>query len=229
MNDTENLYRPPASAESAEDVARLSRSEWRYVAKVFAIATVATSIFWGVTLTLQTTYALKAFSAEGRVAGIVFVSALREMGRVAVGFAACIALVLLVHRRMDADIRPPAGGIFLPVMVVLPLAAPIAGLIMCVTSLCFLLVGFEQPFALCWDAIRSTLVYQDPLLGMLSATAQTFVFGALATEIARRIARYEGWTILKILIISLVMGFFSQIATSVSWYALYHDDPALIP
>ena len=114
-------------------------------------------------------------------------------------------------------------------MVALTLAAPIAGSIMCVTSLSLLLVGFDQPFVLCWNSISSTLMYQDPLLGVLFAAAKALLFGALATEIARLVARYPGWTILKILITSGVTHLFSQFASWLIWYALYHDDPTMFP
>lgn len=222
MNDAEDHYHSPKFDEPPADSAHLTKAEWRFVAKVFAIATVAVSIVVGAVLALQTTYALKTFSAEGRVAGIVAVSAFREMNKVAVGSAACIAFVCMVDRRTDAGIAPPSRGLFLPIAITLPLFAPLAGVIITTSSVLLLLVGHDQPYAGCRDSIRDILMSQDPLVGVFSAMVYSLLLGVLARDVARIVARYAGWPILKILILSWVTQLLAYLFSSWSMKVLPH-------
>ncbi len=69
------LVRPPYRLSQA-----LAAMEFIGVQSIFIVA--LTGTFSGMVLTLQTSYALRAFSAEGRVGGIVAVSLLRELAPV---------------------------------------------------------------------------------------------------------------------------------------------------
>ncbi len=69
------LVRPPYRAGQV-----LAAMEFIGVQSIFIVA--LTGTFSGMVVTLQTVYALRAFSAEGRVGGIVAVSLLRELAPV---------------------------------------------------------------------------------------------------------------------------------------------------
>lgn len=69
------LVRPPYRATQV-----LAAMEFIGVQSIFIVA--LTGTFSGMVVTLQTVYALRAFSAEGRVGGIVAVSLLRELAPV---------------------------------------------------------------------------------------------------------------------------------------------------
>ena len=79
MNSIEDQYHPPGSNEPPANHSTFSTEEWRYMAKVFAWWVVGASIVVAIALTVQTVYALKAFSAAGLTGGIVVVSALRQL------------------------------------------------------------------------------------------------------------------------------------------------------
>jgi len=221
MTSIEERYRPPASNEPVADTSRLSKDEWRYAAKVFVIATLVLSILKGLLLTLQTIYALRAFGAEARVAGIVAVSALRHVGLMTVQFAVCIAIILVVHRRQKRDIPPPTSGLFIPMFLIVPVVTPIAGLIMCTVSVLFLMFGYDQAFAIAWESIRSTFVFADAIIGMLLAAAGSIVFAGLSAELARLLARVRGWPILKCFIASFLTGVVNALVGSVIWRIIY--------
>ena len=72
------LIRPPWRARQM-----LAACDFIGVQSFFIVS--LTGTFSGMVVTLQTTYALKAFSAEGRVGGIVAVSLLRELAPVFTG------------------------------------------------------------------------------------------------------------------------------------------------
>ncbi len=211
----EDRYRGPASDEPAADASRLSKEEWRYAAKVFAIATLAWSILCGLWLTMQTIYALRAFNAEARVAGIVAVSAFREVASRSVQAAVCLALVLMVHRRTKADIPPPRSGLFAPMFLIVPVVTPLAGILICTVSMLFLVYGYDQPFALAWESIDKTFRFSDVAIGILRAAASSFVVAAFGADLARLLARVQGWPILKYIILSFVAGVVASIESSV--------------
>ncbi len=217
----DDVYRPPSSDESAADTSRLSKDEWRYAAKLFVIATLVLSILNGLLLTLQTILALRAFNLEARVAGIVAVSALRQVGLLAVQLAVCIALILVVHRRTKANIPPPQTGLLLPMFLIVPLVTPIAGVIMCTVSMLFLMFGYDQGFAIGWDAIHKTFVFSDAIIGMLLAAAGSIVFAGPSAELARLLARVRGWAILKCFIASFLTGVVTSLVGTVVWQVLY--------
>lgn len=204
MNDIEDHYRPPASVEASEDTARLSRAEWRYVAKVFAIATVAASMVWGTVHTLQMSFALQQFGGEDFAARVVGLSALRQGGVTVAVFAASCALVLVINRRTVANLGPPNRGMLVPAIVALPVVTPLAGSMICVCSLLLLRVAYGQPHAVAWDSMRNTLSWSDASFSMMYAAVHAVLLAALMPDIARRLARVRGWTIPKILVIAWV-------------------------
>jgi hypothetical protein len=211
----EDRYRGPASDEPAADTSRLSKDEWRYAAKVFAIATLAWSILAGLWLTMQTIYALRAFNAEARVAGIVAVSAFLAVASRSVLAAVCLALVLVVHRRTKNDVAPPRSGLFVPMFLIVPAVTPLAGLLICTVSMLLLVFGYDQPFALALESIDKTFLFSDVPVGILLAAGSSIVIAGLSAELARLLARVQGWPILKYIILTSFAGVVASIVGGV--------------
>ncbi len=206
MNTFDDRYQAPRSDEMAAETVRLSKDEWWYAAKVFGVATLAKSILAGAVLTWQTSYALRAFSAEGRVAGIVAVSTIREVGVLAAFSAAAIALVLVVRRRVKADFAPPTQGLFWPILVLMPIATPMIGMVMTGVSLGLLLTVYDGRWDIAWHSILHTFVPGDALIGMIKAFIAALIHGAFVKNSARFLARWHDWPIFACIVASFVTG-----------------------
>src|SRR5262249_59359389 len=92
------LFRPPFRVAQM-----LAAAEFIGVQSIFIVG--LTGTFSGMVVALQTTYALRAFSAEGRVGGIVAASLTRE---VAPGFAS-IMVVARAGSAMAAELGTMRG------------------------------------------------------------------------------------------------------------------------
>lgn len=205
MTNPDELYRPPTlPAEVASE--RLSKAEWVYAAKVFGLATALLAILSGVVLTWQLTTALGTFGAEGRVAGIVAVSTMREVAKINVSLAAYISMVLMMHQRQKTNTPPPRHGIVLPIFFIVPIVTPIAGILATTTSVVFLVIAYERALDGAWSSIRNTFVFFDAIIGMAMAGAGSLVLAAIAPDLLRLSNRIAGWPILKCFIAAFVVG-----------------------
>ena len=91
-NQRPKPYEPPrAPADTAP-----ARSGLRRVAKIFVAWLVGASLLSGIVLALQTGYALAPFGAEGRLAGLLAVCALRTCGAQVAASASTVALAWAV-------------------------------------------------------------------------------------------------------------------------------------
>lgn len=216
MTNPDELYRPPTlTAEVASE--RLSRAEWYDAAKVFGLATALLAILSGLLLTWQTTTALRAFGAEGRVAGIVAVSAMREVAKINVSLAAYISMILMMHRRQKTNTPPPKRDLFLPIFFIVPTITPIAGILATTTSVLFLVISYDRALDGAWSSIRNTFVFSDAIIGMAMAGAGSLVLAAIAPDLLRLSNRIPGWPILKYIIAAFVVG----VVHSLVGYLLY--------
>lgn len=223
MTQPDDVYRPP-EADVAAAGERLTKDEWRYAAKVFGIAAIVLAVWIGMVLTLQTHLALRAFSAEGRVCGIVAVSAMREVARIKVALAMSIALILVVHRRLKTNTPPPSRGLFLPVLLLGPLVTPLVGILATATSIFHVVFVYDSPFELAWQSILHTFMVQDGFIGMLMSAASSLVLAAIAPDLLRFSNRFYGWPILKCFIASFVVGLVHLLVGYLLFPIVYGDE-----
>jgi len=157
-----------------------------------------TGLFSGMVVTLQTSYALKTFSAEGRVGGIVAVSLTRELAPVfsalmvtARGGSAMAAELgnMRVTEQIDAiatmGVNPVqyllsprllAAIIMLPLLCVLYSAIGMAGSYVVAIQL----LGGD--YGVWLASIKDTAVPKDLMMGLIKATA----FGFILTSVSCR-------------------------------------------
>lgn len=224
MKSLDDRYQSPAFEEASTEALRLTKEEWRYAAKEFVVATLCASFIRGAWYTWQTTYALRAFSAEARVAGIMAVSAIRHVGAVNAMFGVCIALFLVVHRRTKLDAPPPKHGFFWPMFLAVPLVAPISGVMMTCLSVLILSLVYEQGFAIAWKSILNTFVPSDASIGMLLAASLSIIYAAIGAELARWVARMHQWRIVTYIAAWFVTGLSANLPAAVLMPIIYADE-----
>ena len=157
-----------------------------------------TGMFSGMVVTLQTTYALKAFSAEGRVGGIVAVSLLRELAPVFTAImvtarAGSSMAAELGNMRVTEQIDAIATMGVSPVQYLLsPRLFASVFMVPLLTAL-YSTVGMAGSYlvAIMWlggdpgiwmQSIRDTAVPKDLVMGLIKST----VFGLILTAISCR-------------------------------------------
>lgn len=185
------LVRPPYRISQM-----LSAMDFIGVQSLFIVA--LTGTFSGMVVTLQTTYALRAFSAEGRVGGIVAVSLMRELAPVfsaimVTARAGSAMAAELGNMRVTEQIDAIATMGVSPVQYLLS-PRLLASVIM-VPMLCILYtsVGMAGSYlvAVLWlggdagifmQSVRDTAVPKDFMMGIIKAG----VFGFILTSISCR-------------------------------------------
>jgi phospholipid/cholesterol/gamma-HCH transport system permease protein len=157
-----------------------------------------TGTFSGMVVTLQTTYALRAFSAEGRVGGIVAVTLLRELAPVFTAImvtarAGSAMAAELGNMRVTEQIDAIATMGVSPVQYLLsPRLFASVFMVPLLTAL-YSSVGMGGSYlvAVLWlggdsgiwmQSIRETAVPKDLMMGLIKAT----VFGVILTSISCR-------------------------------------------
>jgi len=185
------LVRPPYRVTQL-----LGAMEFIGVQSIFIVA--LTGTFSGMVITLQTSYALRAFSAEGRVGGIVAVSLLREL--------APVFTAIMVTARAGSAMAAELGNMrvteqidAITTMGVSPvqylLAPRLAGSVLMMPLLCALYatVGMAGSYlvAVLWlggdagiwmQSIRDFAVPKDLTMGLIKSV----VFGFILTIISCR-------------------------------------------
>ena len=189
------LFRPPFRIGQF-----LAAMEFMGVQSIFIVG--LTGTFSGMVLTLQTSYALRAFSAEGRVGGLVAVSLLRELAPV---FSAIMVTAragssmaaelgnMRVTEQIDAittmgvspvqyllSPRLLASVTMLPLLCVLYSALGMAG------SYLVGIVLLEGDVGVFLQSIRDTAVPKDLFMGLIKAG----VFGFILSSISCRHGYY---------------------------------------
>jgi phospholipid/cholesterol/gamma-HCH transport system permease protein len=157
-----------------------------------------TGMFSGMVVTLQTTYALRSFSAEGRVGGIVAVSLLRELAPVFTAImvtarAGSAMAAELGNMRVTEQIDAIATMGVSPIQYLLsPRLFASVFMVPLLTAL-YSSVGMAGSYlvAILWlggdagiwmQSIRDTAVPKDLFMGLIKAT----VFGLILTSISCR-------------------------------------------
>jgi len=189
------LFRPPFRPAQF-----LAAMEFMGVQSIFIVG--LTGTFSGMVLTLQTSYALRAFSAEGRVGGLVAVSLLREL--------APVFTAIMVTARAGSSMAAELGNMrvteqidAISTMGVSPvqylLAPRLLAAVTMVPLLCVLyssvgmcgsyLVGvvlLEGDPGIFFQSVRDTAVPKDLFMGLVKAT----VFGFIMSSISCRHGYY---------------------------------------
>lgn len=189
------LFRPPFRPGQF-----LAAMEFMGVQSIFIVG--LTGTFSGMVLTLQTSYALRAFSAEGRVGGLVAVSLLREL--------APVFTAIMVTARAGSSMAAELGNMrvteqidAISTMGVSPvqylLAPRLLAAVTMVPLLCVLyssvgmcgsyLVGvvlLEGDPGIFFQSVRDTAVPKDLFMGLIKAT----VFGFIMSSISCRHGYY---------------------------------------
>jgi phospholipid/cholesterol/gamma-HCH transport system permease protein len=155
-----------------------------------------TGTFSGMVLALQTTYALKAFSAEGRVGGIVAVSLAREVAPVfsAIMITARAGSAMaaeLGNMRVTEQIDAITTMGVSPVQYLLSprlLAGVVMGPLLCIlyTTVGMLgayvvsIVWLGGDFGIFLNSIRNTAVPKDLFMGVVKSSVFGFLIAAIA-------------------------------------------------
>jgi len=155
-----------------------------------------TGTFSGMVLALQTTYALKAFSAEGRVGGIVAVSLAREVAPV---FSAIMVTAragsamaaelgnMRVTEQIDAittmgvspvqyllSPRLLAGTVMVPLLCILYMSVGMLG------AYVVSIVWLGGDYGIFLNSIRNTAVPKDLFMGIIKGSVFGFLISAIA-------------------------------------------------
>src|SRR5262245_42405845 len=157
-----------------------------------------TGTFSGMVVTLQTTYALRAFSAEGRVGGIVAVSLTRELAPV---FSAIMVTVragsamaaefgnMRVTEQIDAIATMGVSSVqyllsprLLASMVMGPLLCILYSTLGLCGSYLVAIVFLEGDPGIFFQSIRDTAVPKDLFMGIIKVV----VFGFIVSSISCR-------------------------------------------
>ena len=170
--------------------------EFLGVQSIFIVS--LTGLFSGMVVTLQTSYALRTFSAEGRVGGIVAVSLTRELAPVfsalmVTARAGSAMAAELGNMRVTEQIDAIATMGVNPVQYLLSprlIAAVIMLPLLCVLYSCIGMAGsyvvaiefLSGDFGIWMASIKDTAVPKDLWMGLIKSTA----FGFLLTSISCR-------------------------------------------
>jgi len=157
-----------------------------------------TGVFSGMVVTLQTVYALRAFSAEGRVGGIVAVSLMRELAPVftsimvtaRAGSAMAAELGnMRVTEQIDAITTmgvSPVQYLIAPrlfaSLVMLPLLCALYSAVGMAGSYLVAVVWLGGDFGIWMQSIRDLAVPKDLTMGLI----KSFFFGFILTSISCR-------------------------------------------
>lgn len=183
------LFRPPFRVAQM-----LAAMEFIGVQSIFIVG--LTGTFSGMVVTLQTTYALRAFSAEGRVGGIVAVSLTRELAPV---FAAIMVTAragsalaaelgnMRVTEQIDAistmgvspvqyllSPRLLASVVMVPLLCVLYTSVGMLG------SYLVAIVLLEGDVGIFLQSIRDTAVPKDLFMGIIKACVFGFIISSVS-------------------------------------------------
>lgn len=194
---SDDVYRPPSADAPPANHSTFSAEEWRYIGKVFAWWVVGASIVVGVGLTVQTVYALKAFSAAGRTGGIVAVSALRQMAPTVVIFAASSTLVMAIERRTERRLPPPSQELPLLALASFFAALPVVNSIILGVSFATNTVYYDGSAADFWTSIDSTVGMGDFAFGTGLLLILAFLLRVSAPGIVRQLGQFPGLLLLK--------------------------------
>ena len=172
MSIPDNPYEPP-HADVASPHSTFSPDEWRTMAKVFGGWLIGAAIVTGIGLTLQAVYALRAFSVQSRVGGIVVVSALREIAPVIIFLAVSVALSSALDKRVRGHIPPPASVGHGPAVLAVSAGFTIANGVVAITSFLTSMMSEGGNARVFVDSIRATVVPGDMAHGMAKCLGGT--------------------------------------------------------
>ena len=155
-----------------------------------------TGTFSGMVVTLQTTYALRAFSAEGRVGGIVAVSLTRELAPV---FAAIMVTAragsamaaelgnMRVTEQIDAIATmgvSPVQYLLSPRLLASVVMVPLLCILYTTVGMCgsylVAIVLLEGDFGIFLQSIRDTAIPKDLFMGIIKACVFGFIISSIS-------------------------------------------------
>ncbi|MCC6555784.1 MAG: ABC transporter permease [Polyangiaceae bacterium] len=183
------LFRPPYRISQF-----LAAMDFMGVQSLFIVG--LTGVFSGMVVTLQTTYALRAFSAEGRVGGIVAVSLTRELAPVfsaimVTARAGSAMAAELGNMRVTEQIDAIATMGVSPVQYLLSprlLAAVVMQPLLCILytsvgmcgSYLVAVIWLEGDAGIFLQSIRDTAVPKDLFMGIIKACVFGFIISAIS-------------------------------------------------
>lgn len=219
MSSRENPYQAPRAALEAGPASPSSRS----AARVFVAWLVGASLVRGAALALQTGHALAAFGAEGHLAGLLAVSALRT-GATQVAASACsVAIAWATHRRLGAQ-RP-----LWQTCALVPLAAPVAASVMIVVGVGVTAFGYGAPPRTSWQSIRTVVTPGDALFGLALAGVVAIVLGALAVLLEPRLSAVRAGLLARTVVALLATGLITGAVQGALGALLSADDDVGAP
>jgi phospholipid/cholesterol/gamma-HCH transport system permease protein len=183
------LFRPPFRVSQV-----LAAMDFIGVQSIFIVG--LTGTFSGMVVTLQTTYALRAFSAEGRVGGIVAVSLTRELAPV---FSAIMVTAragsamaaelgnMRVTEQIDAIATMGVSPIqyllsprLLASVLMVPLLCVLYTTVGMLGSYLVSIILLGGDFGVFLQSIRDTVTPKDMFMGVVKAAAFGFIVSAIS-------------------------------------------------
>lgn len=226
MSTPDDLYRPP-SASAPADGGAPALAVRRRDARVFAGCVAAGSLFWGVVEGFRAGLALQVFGAESSIAGVVALGALRLDGAGVAASAAAVTIVVATHRLAVAGSAPPRTRDLWPILVALPLAAPIAGCLITAAALGVATLGFDVWLNASLSNLGSLVIPRDPLVGVgFGCVLALLLFGA-ARATRGYLGNTGGRTARILVAVAATQGMAAIVNAEVSSRALQGPDPYL--
>jgi hypothetical protein len=207
VNVRTNPYQAPGTGVDVEPPS----ADWRRAAKVFAGWIAGASLVSGAISALRAGYALHAFSADGHIAGIVAIGALRGDAAHVAASAASVALVAMTHRRSIARLDSQRSKRPWQIYAVVPFATPIAACMMSLAGGGVATLGFNVAPGSSWEEIRRYVLLTDALHGLVVACLFASILGVIAAAASSQLGTIRQGLITKI----IVALFVTQVVTGV--------------
>jgi ABC-type transporter Mla maintaining outer membrane lipid asymmetry permease subunit MlaE len=170
----------------------------------FAAWLLGASVVVGVTTALQTGYALRAFSAESRVSGLLALAAFRVLAAHVAATATSVAIV--VGMRPPSSTAAQRQAPFWLFHVAVPLATPLAACTMILAGTGVGTVAYDLSARTSWESIVEIARVDDLLYGIASACAYALALGAISAIVDPRRLHMGGRLIVRILVAVIATG-----------------------
>jgi len=172
--------------------------------KAFAAWFLGGSLWLALVPTLQLGFALSQFGAQEYVTQIVTWNVISRDGATLVIFAAGNTLVMVTHRRAKATILQPVPKLHLWIPACLGFTTPLAMALICGWSVAISTFFMGVPWADSSKHLGRTLHFTDFAGSILSVLVGATLVVVLAPQMMRLLIRFQGWLILKFIIVMQV-------------------------
>lgn len=188
MNNIDERYQPPISQADPSQKMPLTKEEWRYAGKMYFLMSFGAALLYGIWPAWERREWIagpkSSVGSPGNVAAIEIVFATRHFGAVVALFGVLMALFLVVRKRRKAGMPPPNHGLFWPMLLSVPLGAPLFGFVMLGAGTAFVRVVYgsisSSMLQLVWEGRMIAMTHVGLTLGTVVAIGYALSGTALA-------------------------------------------------